>query len=344
MISFYHTGFIICLIAAITLLVISVILFFVFDIRNVWLVRSGKAARKSIQEMSEASAKSGAFRAGGYQPRTKTSNLRQRKDNTGDIASGSGPTGENNHDALGYPLYNSAQTIGLNLQDTHSGLATAQYTYNSYYKGTQTETAKINDNVNADSGEITTTIDNGISGFSFEKEANQGSNLYTSGSGSKTISEDANSITLGLNLTDRVGLGTAAENKTFSIDTVAPVITVTWDNNDVRNGKYYNADRTATVTVKERNFNPDACNFITTGPTPSISGWTHADTDPRHGVFQRDRQFRTGRQRAFLYGYGDFRYSVRRSRRDLDDAQEPVRPGDGRGKRESQGRGLYEIY
>jgi|GEM_PF-2509651 len=97
MISFYHTGFIICLIAAITLLVISVILFFVFDIRNVWLVRSGKAARKSIQEMSEASAKSGAFRAGGYQPRTKTSNLRQRKDNTGDIASGSGPTGENNH-------------------------------------------------------------------------------------------------------------------------------------------------------------------------------------------------------------------------------------------------------
>jgi|GEM_PF-2559471 len=179
------------------------------------------------------------------------------------------------HDALGYPLYNSAQTIGLNLQDTHSGLATAQYTYNSYYKGTQTETAKINDNVNADSGEITTTIDNGISGFSFEKEANQGSNLYTSGSGSKTISEDANSITLGLNLTDRVGLGTAAENKTFSIDTVAPVITVTWDNNDVRNGKYYNADRTATVTVKERNFNPDACNFITTGPTPSISGWTH---------------------------------------------------------------------
>ena len=43
----------------------------------------------------------------------------------------------------------------------------------------------------------------------------------------------------------------------FGIDTTAPSVTVTYDNNDVRNEKYFNAPRTATVTVMERNFDPE---------------------------------------------------------------------------------------
>ena len=39
-----------------------------------------------------------------------------------------------------------------------------------------------------------------------------------------------------------------------SIDKVAPTIEVTYDNNDVRNGQYYNKARTATVTLTESNF------------------------------------------------------------------------------------------
>ena len=39
-----------------------------------------------------------------------------------------------------------------------------------------------------------------------------------------------------------------------SIDTVTPTIQVSFDNNDVRNGKYYNAARVATVTISESNF------------------------------------------------------------------------------------------
>ncbi|WEV46285.1 Ig-like domain repeat protein [Bifidobacterium sp. ESL0690] len=40
----------------------------------------------------------------------------------------------------------------------------------------------------------------------------------------------------------------------IAIDTKAPTIGVVYDNNDVRNGKYYKAKRTATVTINESNF------------------------------------------------------------------------------------------
>ena len=40
----------------------------------------------------------------------------------------------------------------------------------------------------------------------------------------------------------------------FTIDKTIPVITVVYDNNDVHNGKYYKADRVATITIKEHNF------------------------------------------------------------------------------------------
>ncbi|WEV73614.1 Ig-like domain repeat protein [Bifidobacterium sp. ESL0798] len=40
----------------------------------------------------------------------------------------------------------------------------------------------------------------------------------------------------------------------IAIDTKTPTIGVVYDNNDVRNGKYYKANRTATVTINESNF------------------------------------------------------------------------------------------
>ena len=57
----------------------------------------------------------------------------------------------------------------------------------------------------------------------------------------------------------------------FTIDMTAPIITIEFDNNDVRNGMYYNATRTATITVEEHNFDPNLINIQTTG---SIGGWS----------------------------------------------------------------------
>lgn len=42
----------------------------------------------------------------------------------------------------------------------------------------------------------------------------------------------------------------------FVIDQTTPQIKVTFDNNSVKNGKYYKADRTATIRVTEKNFKP----------------------------------------------------------------------------------------
>lgn len=66
----------------------------------------------------------------------------------------------------------------------------------------------------------------------------------------------------------------------FTIDKTAPVLTVTWDNDDVRNGMYYRAYRTATVMVVEHNFDPTLFSIDTTGSVGAweSSGDTHSCT------------------------------------------------------------------
>lgn len=66
-----------------------------------------------------------------------------------------------------------------------------------------------------------------------------------------------------LNITDEDQLGIAASSiiyngtapQDFVIDKTAPVADISFDNNDVRNGKYYNKSRTATISVTDVNFN-----------------------------------------------------------------------------------------
>lgn len=62
----------------------------------------------------------------------------------------------------------------------------------------------------------------------------------------------------------------------FTIDRTVPVISVGWDNDDARNGDYYGASRTATITVREHNFEASLFAIDTTG---SIGSWvTEGDT------------------------------------------------------------------
>lgn len=72
-----------------------------------------------------------------------------------------------------------------------------------------------------------------------------------------------------------------AVNKNFTIDNTKPVITVEITNDDVKNNKYFAADRKATVTITERNFdenykfNWDGLTYaldgeVKTAPTPKI--------------------------------------------------------------------------
>lgn len=71
----------------------------------------------------------------------------------------------------------------------------------------------------------------------------------------------------------------------FTIDNTKPVVSVSYDNNDVRNDKYFNNHRIATITVKEHNFVTDN-NRITYTRTstkdgsnieePKVSSWSRS--------------------------------------------------------------------
>ncbi len=64
----------------------------------------------------------------------------------------------------------------------------------------------------------------------------------------------------------------------FVIDTQAPVIMVTYDNDESANAMYYSAPRTATIAVSDRNFSPELGSIdarsLAGGAAPSVSGWS----------------------------------------------------------------------
>lgn len=67
------------------------------------------------------------------------------------------------------------------------------------------------------------------------------------------------------------------ESQVIKIDNKAPIVTFSFDKSDVHNGKYYNNDKTLTITVDERNFDESYKPQVTStaGGGYSISGWSH---------------------------------------------------------------------
>ncbi len=71
---------------------------------------------------------------------------------------------------------------------------------------------------------------------------------------------------------DAAGNAASAVHDEFVVDTVAPVLSVSFDNNNVINGKYFNASRVATITETERNFSTADTHVTTTWAMNSQSG------------------------------------------------------------------------
>lgn len=75
--------------------------------------------------------------------------------------------------------------------------------------------------------------------------------------------------------TDNAGHSRESEQK-YNIDITKPEILVSYDLNEPSNGRYYQKTRTATVKIRERNFDPSDVEFLITGTDgslPVISGW-----------------------------------------------------------------------
>lgn len=85
-----------------------------------------------------------------------------------------------------------------------------------------------------------------------------------------------NNLLLELKAMDNAGYETTVvAPQPIHIDTTLPKITVEYDNHEVLHEKYYKKERIATVSVEERNFDPEDVHFELTGPDCEISSWTH---------------------------------------------------------------------
>lgn len=103
-----------------------------------------------------------------------------------------------------------------------------------------------------------------------------------------TFSDDGDYY-FNINCTDRAGNSakTYVSDK-FTIDRTNPEVSVSWDNNNYKNGNYYNGGRIATITVKEHNFDESLINV--TGGT--VNSWSNnGDIHTANVIFTSDGEY-----------------------------------------------------
>ena len=99
--------------------------------------------------------------------------------------------------------------------------------------------------------------------------------------GTLTVSaqlNNSNDVSVRVFAEDNVG-NTVWESAPLEIDITAPQISVSYNNNSPDQGSYYNNDRVATITVTERNFDPNNVELTVTnnlGSVPTLSSWQHS--------------------------------------------------------------------
>ena len=159
------------------------------------------------------------------------------------------PYSVNNH-----PLYPDDTDVTVSVSDSYSGIKSVSYQL-KYHNGSSTPVSKL----------TTTASDK---------------NLVTAATQTLHISNNSNDIELIVTLTDNAG-NVSKENVIFSIDKTTPTINVVYDNNSFNPAypgtQYYDKNRTATITIIERNFDEDAVKAAITstgGRKPSISAFT----------------------------------------------------------------------
>lgn len=155
-------------------------------------------------------------------------------------------------DISGNPLYNKDVDINALIGCDMSGLRSVSWGIGENTIGTVN--VDSNGNLSGDSGYI----------------AKSDRNLVLRLSKVLAAQGNSNGMNVWVRATDRTG-HTSDVNRVISIDKDAPEISVTYDNTE--SDRYYNTTRTATITVKERNF--DASKFTISGEYGSLSGWSN---------------------------------------------------------------------
>ncbi|MBP3335565.1 MAG: Ig-like domain-containing protein, partial [Ruminiclostridium sp.] len=119
-----------------------------------------------------------------------------------------------------------------------------------------------------------------------------------------TFSDNAD-YTFSISCTDKAGHVTENSSVTFAegsvatgeftVDKTAPTITVSYDNNSVKNDKYFKADRTATITITEHNFDASRVKAVITdkNATDTVSDYAAYLSDPENWTADGDKHTAT---------------------------------------------------
>lgn len=122
-------------------------------------------------------------------------------------------------------------------------------------------------------GNASVGIDGSLTGDGFAVDIRE-KNLVLGVNGKLPVNGNTNDMRIWVKVIDRAGY-TSDANKVVSIDKDAPIIDVTY--NDTNDTSYYAANRTATVTVTERNFNPSDVKW--SGKYGILSNWQNVSGD-----------------------------------------------------------------
>ena len=152
---------------------------------------------------------------------------------------------------------------------------------------------------------------------------------------------NSNNVKINVTVYDKSG-NSYTETKTLMIDTDKPAVTASYDNNDVRNGKYFNKDRKMTVSVTERNF--DEKDLVIAATIDGVEG-TYSIEQIRNGevdgiYLAEDRMdseksgnvstYTNARKNTYVIGFGgngtpvDHDYKVNVSYKDAAGNSSPV--------------------
>lgn len=172
-------------------------------------------------------------------------------------------------DSKGNPLYGETITAKIKVKDTDMGLRKV-----AVYVTSPQDASKNQQR------EILVEKKGTFSDTSIMQAVSKDKNLITEAEGELFIANDSNDICVTVELTDRAGM-TCKKQVTFSIDKKKPVIEVTYDKETPQEsylgeGNFYKEDRTATIVVKERNFDASRVQVKITngdGVTPSLTAW-----------------------------------------------------------------------
>ena len=182
-------------------------------------------------------------------------------------------------DNSGLDLYSGNVNARVVFEDAYAGIKDATITVYDYKNDvTGTIYAEIGNDGSIKKTEVTGSVNNIIFNDDYTTSKD---NLPPKLVIDYVVTDNSNNIKITTSMTDRAGNKTDNVKDSLSIDKTKPVIDVKYDNNEhttYGGNDYYKADRTATVTVTERNFDEslvEAAIMRNGGRYTTIGGWTH---------------------------------------------------------------------